>query len=90
MTALTFDTLKINRDLKASGLTEKQAEAVTTAIKEAQNSNIEQLATKKDLSLVETKLEAKIDRVADRLLLRLGSLMIAIGGIILAYLELRT
>ena len=49
MGALTFDTLSASRVLVEGGLNEKQAEAVTRVIKEAQDTHLEELATKADL-----------------------------------------
>jgi len=78
MTALTFDTLKVTRSLTDAGIPEKHAEAMTSAIKEAQDSHLQELATKKDMELLE-----------QRLLVRLGGLVIAVGGLIIAWMELR-
>ncbi len=60
MSALTFDTLKVTRNLISAGLPEPHAEAVTSAIKEAQDSHVEQLATKSDIERLETKIDGEL------------------------------
>ena len=67
MTAITFDTLAYAKRLKAVGFSEPQAEAMSDAFKEAQQASSSELATKADLQLVETRLEAKIDKVKTEL-----------------------
>lgn len=49
MTILTIDTLSTAEKLKASGLSEQQAKAITETIKEAQQQNLDALVTKGDL-----------------------------------------
>ena len=85
MSALTFDTLSIARGLEEGGLSKQQAEAVTTAIRKAQDAHLDELATKGDIK----RLEHKVEFSEQRLLLRLGSLIIGIAGLMIAYLELR-
>ncbi|NGZ28468.1 MAG: DUF1640 domain-containing protein, partial [Magnetococcales bacterium] len=46
MTTITFDTLKFVETLKDSGFDEKQAKGMAVAIREAQTSNPEDLATR--------------------------------------------
>jgi len=69
MSTLTFDTLSASRILTEGGLSQKQAEAVTLVVKQAQDAHLEELATKKDLS--DTKLEI-IKWVAGMLLAQTG------------------
>ena len=61
MSTLTFDTLTVSRELTESGLTKQQAEAVTKAIKTAQDSHPAELPTKSDLKTEITRVEAKLD-----------------------------
>ena len=49
MSSVTFDTLKFVKTLKASGIDEKQAEAIAAAYRDA--SNDQELVTKKDLQV---------------------------------------
>ncbi|SFL27315.1 DUF1640 domain-containing protein [Methylobacterium pseudosasicola] len=55
MTALSLDTYALVRRLKASGLSEDQAEAITSAIRESRDADLATLVTKTDLA------EAKFD-----------------------------
>ncbi|MBF0340708.1 MAG: DUF1640 domain-containing protein [Magnetococcales bacterium] len=73
MTAITFDTLKFVRRLRDAGVDEKQAEAFSEAIKEVQESQLKELATKGDLAL----LKADLRDLEYRMTIRLGGLMIA-------------
>ena len=61
MSTLTFNTLTVSRELTESGLTKQQAEAVTKAIKTAQDSHPAELPTKSDLKTEITRVEAKLD-----------------------------
>jgi len=79
MNALTFDTHAAIKNLIQSGVTEKQAEAITDTVKQAQDAHLEQLATKADLKDVTIRI--------DRAVMTLGSLMIGLTGVILAFLQ---
>ena len=48
--AVTFDTLKFTKRLEESGFSRQQAEAQAEAFREAQETNLEGLATKQDVS----------------------------------------
>lgn len=54
MTAITFDTHKFVQKLRDSGLTEKQAEGITDAFRDAQSEA--QVATKLDIKELEVKM----------------------------------
>lgn len=56
MAALTFDTLKFVETLRMADFSEKQAKALSDALKEAQESRLEDLATKRDLKELELKI----------------------------------
>ena len=45
----TLDTHELVKDLKASGFTDAQAEAVTRAVRQAQDLDLSNLATKKSI-----------------------------------------
>ena len=53
---MTFDTLAIAKRLRAAGFTEPQAEAMTAAISDGRQFELEQLATKSDLATLKTDL----------------------------------
>lgn len=70
MAAVAFDTLKLVENLTESGFSDIQARGVTNALKEAQDTHLEDLATKSDLAelkadlasdLAEVKAELKAD-----------------------------
>lgn len=61
MSAITFDTLKFTKRLKAAGFTEPQAEAIADSFLQATGEA--EVATKRDIE----RLEAKIDRVEAKL-----------------------
>jgi hypothetical protein len=54
MVISSLDTHEIVKDLKAAGFTEEQAEAVTRAVKQAQDLDLSNLATKTDLAELRT------------------------------------
>ncbi|GKT09962.1 CCDC90 family protein [Desulforhabdus sp. TSK] len=60
MALLTFDTLKFLKKLRKSGFNEDQAEALSKALKEAQQASIEDLATKSDSRELELRLTIKL------------------------------
>jgi hypothetical protein len=55
MYAMTLDTLKLTKDLKSSGFTEEQAEAVTRAVQQAHDVDLSHVATKADFAITATK-----------------------------------
>ncbi len=52
----TLDTHELVKDLKASGFTDEQAEAVTRAVRLAQDLDLSNLASKTDLAELELRL----------------------------------
>jgi hypothetical protein len=56
MAISSLDTHEIVKDLKAAGFTDEQAEAVTRAVKQAQDIDLSNLATKTDLAELRTEL----------------------------------
>src|SRR5260363_143824 len=61
MTLAAFDTHKFVRTLKGAGFNEKQAEALTDAVRESQA--FSEVATKSDLRELELRIEAKFVNV---------------------------
>ena len=64
MSSLAFDTHAFVKKLEAAGFTEAQAEVQAQAIADLVN---DQLATKRDLQELETRLEAKLKELEARL-----------------------
>ncbi|HEV3386893.1 MAG TPA: hypothetical protein VG097_18900 [Gemmata sp.] len=60
MAAVTFDTLKFAKTLKAAGVPEQQAEAEAAAVSEALQVNFKELATKDDIQIALAPLKADI------------------------------
>jgi hypothetical protein len=73
-----FDTLDINRTLKAGGLDEPAADAITQAINKAINASV---ATRADLENTETKLGADIRETEARLVGRIDKLEGHVGEV---------
>ncbi len=73
MSNAAFDTLAALRDLEAAGIDSKHAEAIVSIHRRA----AEDIATKGDLRELE-----------QRITIRLGSLTIAIGGLVVALVKL--
>ena len=56
----TLDTHEVVKELKAAGFTEDQAEAVTRVVRRGQEIDLSDLATKQDLTALETSLKAEL------------------------------
>jgi phenylalanyl-tRNA synthetase alpha subunit len=57
MSIIAIDTYEVVQELKAAGFTEVQAEAVTRAVRKAQDVDLSNLATKSDIATLATKSE---------------------------------
>ena len=66
MKAFAVDTLELSEKFHKAGLTQKVSRVLATEIKTAQENSIGNLATKNDLKLVETRLNAKIDSLEEK------------------------
>jgi hypothetical protein len=64
MAVATFDTLKFANTLKATGLPDKQAEALAAAFADLVQVNFKELATKDEYERGVKELHAKIEKVA--------------------------
>lgn len=60
MTAVAFDTYALVRRLKASGLSEDQAEAITGVLRDGRESDLASLATKADMRETAAALRADL------------------------------
>ncbi|MEY2340811.1 hypothetical protein AB4090_01695 [Acidithiobacillus sp. IBUN Pt1247-S3] len=83
MAALTFDTLKFANKLKAAGFPPDQAEAQAEALAEVIELNIHDLVTKEDLTTALKDME-------QRLIIKLGGMMVVAVGIIVALVKFIT
>ena len=75
MATVTFDTLKFVETLRASGMAENQAKAISDAVKQAHESA--EVVTKRDLNELEL-----------RMVIKLGALMVAGIGIMATLVKL--
>lgn len=66
MTTLTFDTLAYVKTLREAGFEERQAEAQATALAAVLKSGAAELATKDDLTRLESKLESRLNLMEER------------------------
>ena len=92
---VTFDTLSAAQELRKTGFEDRQAEAVVTTISKAMS---ETVATKADLQLLRSDLELfqqsvdsrfekvylRLDALENRLVLKLGGLMVTMTFLLLA------
>ena len=83
MATLTFDTLKFANKLKAAGLPPDQAEAQAEALAEVIELNIQDLVTKEDLT-------ASLKDLEQRLIIKLGGMMVVAVGVIVALVKFIT
>lgn len=84
MTALTFDTLKFARRLKEAGMDPRLAEEQAEALAEALEANLENLATKADIAYLRKDMQL----MEQRLIIKLGSMMVVAVGVVAALAKL--
>lgn len=65
MSAGTLDTHEVVKDLRSSGFTDEQAEALARNIRKAQELDLSTLATKTDLERVRTDIERVRGEIAE-------------------------
>ena len=78
------DRLSLTKALADANIDRQKAERIATEIFDAIHDNV---ATKQDLQLLKSELEAKIDLVRHQLITRLGSLMVVLVGLLFAALH---
>lgn len=69
-----INTLKYAQRLEAAGFSRSQAEAQALVIQDALDDSMQPFATKSDLNIAVTRLDAKIDRLETRLRSEISSL----------------
>ena len=80
MATFTFDTLKFANKLKAAGLPPEQAEAQAEALAEVIEINVQDLVTTEDLT-------ASLKDLEQRLIIKLGGMMVVAVGVIVALVK---
>lgn len=89
MTMYAIDTLAFAKRLRTAGLDQEQAEAIAEAHGQAFREAAEHtLATKEDLAEVKSELKQDMKSLELRITTRLGGMLIAVTGIILAGIRL--
>lgn len=82
--AVAFDTLDFMERLKAGGVADREARAITDAFSHATS---QQLATKADLDALRLELKVDLQALENRLLVKLGGMVaagVAIIGVMVA------
>ncbi|MBF0436584.1 MAG: DUF1640 domain-containing protein [Magnetococcales bacterium] len=91
MTTATFDTLEFVEELKASGFDDAQAKGMVGALKKVQESQLNDLATKGDITVLKSEMReirAEMRELEYRLTFKLGGLMIAGFGALAAIIKM--
>ena len=73
MASITFDTHLYIKRLRDKGVSEQQAEAIVEIIRDAKEQSLQDAATKADLRELELRLK-----------LHIGSMIVALGGVLVA------
>lgn len=89
--AVTFDTLKYVKTLKAAGFDERQAEALAVVQADVLDQNLDDLSTKHDLKELEIRMDTRLKELELRIAAELAPMKwgvaIAVGGIITLILK---
>ncbi len=89
MNTIMFDTHQFVKKLTSAGFSEQQAEVQAEAIAGLIYYQIEdQLASKKDIKLLESELHQLEERLTYKLTLRLGSMLVVAVSIVTALVRL--
>jgi len=86
MNTITFDTLKFVQTLEDAGVDRKQATAIAQAVRDSHDAA--ELVTKSDLREFKAEMRVEMRELEMRLMLKLGSLMVILMGLMLAILKL--
>ena len=76
-----IDTLRASRRLQEAGFEEAQADALVGVLADDLADSV---ATKSDIALLEERLNARIDALEQRMIIRLGGLVALATGLIIA------
>lgn len=83
-----FDTLRASRALRDAGVDERQADAIVGIVQQsAALPDISELATKKDLEVLENRLKGEINEKLRQQLLAFLALNAALAGLVVAILR---
>lgn len=79
-----IDTLQVAKDLQAASFTEAQAEALARLLRERQEADLSQVATKADLAA----LRGELVQLEQRLIIKLGGMLTLAVGLTAALVKL--
>ena len=82
MSAITFDTHQLVKELETRGFTPTQAEGINDALKNALT--VAEVATKRDIKELETAMSRDIKELELRLTMKIGTLVVAALGFMVA------
>jgi hypothetical protein len=85
---IAFDTLKFANTLKEAGVPPAQAEAEATALSDVLEVNLKELVTKEDLRHEVELLRRDMRDMDQRLIIKLGTLMVFSIGVVAALVKL--
>ena len=88
MVATTFDTHRIIKRLTEAGLSEKTAETVTDVLRETREGDLSQLVTKEHLDQRLALLNQRIENLEQRLIIKLGGMMVIAVGVMATLVKL--
>ncbi|MEI6269000.1 MAG: DUF1640 domain-containing protein [Methylococcaceae bacterium] len=88
MATIAFDTLKFANTLKEAGVPPAQAEAEATALSDVLEVNLKELVTKEDLRHEVELLRRDMRDMDQRLIIKLGTLMVFSIGVVAALVKL--
>ena len=82
MAGVIFDTHAFVKRLRESGFEENQAEALTEALRKAQEVHLEELATRHDLKETELKIDNKLETIKGELNLLKWMIGVLLAGVV--------
>lgn len=82
MSAITFDTHQLVKELESKGFSQAQAEGINDALKNAMT--VAEVATRRDLKELEATMRHDIKELELRLTMKIGTLIVAALGFIVA------
>lgn len=86
MSTITFDTHQLVKELQSKGFSPDQAEGINDALKNAMT--VAEVATTRDLKELEVTLKHEIKEMELRLTMKIGTLMVAALGFMVAVQKL--
>lgn len=82
MSAITFDTHQLVKELKSRGFSDDQAEGINDALKNALT--VAEVATRRDLKELEEATRRDLKEMELRLTMKIGTLIVAALGFLVA------